>query len=410
ASPAASEGLANSAPHRKIAAYAGYLGLVLLLSVIFHNRLIGMNDLYARWHGTREFVLHRLNPYGAEVSQQIRSAFYGEGAEKVTDEQRFAYPAYVILILWPLAYVSFPTARLIALPWLIAALAGSILGAMRLVNWPQSLKTRLTVLAAAMLSAPAVANIRLEQLSNLSAFFLMAGFFCLSKSRYALAGILMALGTIKPHMALLPAMWFLFWTANNWHKYRFALFDFALSMILLVTGATVLLPGWIVDFVGGVRAYWAYTGHDSLVTMVLGPFVGLPLTAVLLLFVFGLGWSARKADAQSAEFAQTSVLIFALPALVVPTLGALHHQIMLLPLALLFLQRTATATVPVRFGFRMMMALWTALGIAHLLGSLPSMTVQMLVGLGIPFVLLCGILFLISQELPRRWIVFAAKG
>src|ERR1700684_3195160 len=56
-----------------------------------------MGDLYPRWVGTRELLLHGRNPYSPEVSHEIQMAFYGYTIEQqyepgmsVVDEQRFA--------------------------------------------------------------------------------------------------------------------------------------------------------------------------------------------------------------------------------------------------------------------------------------------------------------------------------
>src|SRR5438132_1610458 len=63
-----------------------------------------MGDLYPRWVGTRELLLHGRNPYGPEVSHEIQMAFYGHAITqkygdpgvKLIDEQRFVYPVYVV--------------------------------------------------------------------------------------------------------------------------------------------------------------------------------------------------------------------------------------------------------------------------------------------------------------------------
>jgi len=63
-----------------------------------------VGDLYPRWYGARELLLHHRDPYGAEVSREIQVAYYGHaletaGADHGRDEQRFAYPVYVVFFL-----------------------------------------------------------------------------------------------------------------------------------------------------------------------------------------------------------------------------------------------------------------------------------------------------------------------
>src|SRR2546423_1463084 len=63
-----------------------------------------MGDLYSPWVGMHELLLRRRNPYGQEVSRDIQMVFYGHAIKQnygepgvgVVNEQRFAYPVYVI--------------------------------------------------------------------------------------------------------------------------------------------------------------------------------------------------------------------------------------------------------------------------------------------------------------------------
>jgi hypothetical protein len=40
-----------------------------------------VGDLYPRWYGTRELLLHHRDPYRLEVSREIRVAYYGRGLD-----------------------------------------------------------------------------------------------------------------------------------------------------------------------------------------------------------------------------------------------------------------------------------------------------------------------------------------
>ena len=87
-----------------------------------------MGDLYPRWVGTRELLLHGRNPYGTEVSHEIQMAFYGHSIEQsydkpeseIIDEQRFVYPVYVVLLLAPTVHADFGQLQ----TWAPAVLAG----------------------------------------------------------------------------------------------------------------------------------------------------------------------------------------------------------------------------------------------------------------------------------------------
>src|SRR5438309_9975463 len=82
-----------------------------------HGRPRGnLSDLYPRWLGAREFLLHGRDPYSAEVTAEIQKGVYGVAIDSrkpgnQTDEQRFAYPLYVVFLLAPTINLPFPSVQ-----------------------------------------------------------------------------------------------------------------------------------------------------------------------------------------------------------------------------------------------------------------------------------------------------------
>src|ERR1700676_5274675 len=80
-----------------------------------HGRPRGnLSDLYPRWLGTRELLLHHRNPYSREVALEIQEGYYGRRLDAARpndpkDQQSFAYPVYVVFLLAPLIGLPFPT-------------------------------------------------------------------------------------------------------------------------------------------------------------------------------------------------------------------------------------------------------------------------------------------------------------
>src|SRR5437763_4500276 len=65
-----------------------------------------LSDLYPRWLGARELLLHRRNPYSPEITREIQQGYYGRPIdparpEDPNDQQGFAYPVYVVFLLAP---------------------------------------------------------------------------------------------------------------------------------------------------------------------------------------------------------------------------------------------------------------------------------------------------------------------
>src|SRR5206468_1777765 len=87
-----------------------------------------LGDLYSPWFGTRALLLHHQNPYGLSQTQDIQRAFYGhpivqkyDDSKAIIDEQRFAYPVYVVFLLAPTIHLSFEALHAWA-PVILAAL------------------------------------------------------------------------------------------------------------------------------------------------------------------------------------------------------------------------------------------------------------------------------------------------
>src|SRR5678815_3305835 len=94
-----------------------------------HGRPRGnRSDLYPRWLGTRELLLHHRDPYSPEVTRGIQSGYYGRPLDagrmddarfnEPKDQQGCAYPQHVVILLAPTMGLLFPVVH-IGLRWLL---------------------------------------------------------------------------------------------------------------------------------------------------------------------------------------------------------------------------------------------------------------------------------------------------
>ena len=78
-----------------------------------HGRPRGnLSDLYPRWLGARELLLHHRDPYSSVVTREIQAGYYGRPLdparpEDPKDQQGFAYPVYVAFLLAPIITLPF---------------------------------------------------------------------------------------------------------------------------------------------------------------------------------------------------------------------------------------------------------------------------------------------------------------
>src|SRR4051794_17004356 len=290
-----------------------------------------MGDLYPRWVGTRELLLHGRSPYGEDVSNEIQMAFYGHAIKQtydkpefeIVDEQRFAYPVYVVFLLAPTVHMDFAVLQ----PWAPVALGAFI--AISVWLWLKVLKWQpATVLTASLilfvLSSPQVAQgLRLRQFGLLVAFLLPLATWCSLRRYYFACGVILAISTVKPQMVLLPLLWFLIWSAGDWKKRWPVAAGLFSGVLVLVSAGELLVPGWIRYFIAGLEAYPKYfpLGAKSVVRLFLGNWVGGILSVLAVIVLLSFAWRRRRAEAGTPEFVQVLSLFFIATCLVLPPLA-----------------------------------------------------------------------------------------
>jgi hypothetical protein len=298
-----------------------------------------MGDLYSPWMGTRELLLHGSNPYGPEVSHEIQMAFYGraiaqsyrEPGANVINEQRFAYPVYVVFLLAPTVHADFQKLQVWAAATLAVLTALSVLLWIEVLRWQPS-KALIATLILFTLSTPQVMQgLRLRQLGLVVAFLLAVSAWCVIRNHLALAGIALALSTIKPQMVVLPLAWFLLWSVSAWPRRWLLLAGFSITLATLIALGELLLPGWPHFFLNGLLAYRNYVATPSILSTVLGGAFGLVVSGIIVVGMLAFAWRNRQADAASPEFIQVLTAFLLGAALVLPLMYPFNQVLLLLP-------------------------------------------------------------------------------
>jgi len=295
-----------------------------------------LSDLYPRWLGARELLLHHRNPYRPELTREIQIGYYGRAldptrSEDPTDQQGFAYPVYVVFFLAPTVDLSFPVVQFGFRWFLIFLTVASVL------LWLYSLRCRPTIATMTALvvltlgSFPVLQAIKLEQLSLLVGGLAAGCAALLAGGSFFLAGVLLALATIKPQLLLLTAAWLLLWAMSGWSRRRNFVCGFVATLAILCGAAEYVLPGWFGRFRAAIAAYRQYTGGaESVLDVLLTPGWGRALAAVALLGLALVGWRFRQVSVDSLAFRWMLALTFAVTVMVVPK-SAPYNQVLLLP-------------------------------------------------------------------------------
>jgi Glycosyltransferase family 87 len=295
-----------------------------------------LSDLYPRWLGARELLVHHRDPYTAEITREIQIGYYGRPLDPnrkndPIDQQGFAYPIYVVLMLAPTVTLPFPTVHRIVF-WLFV-----VLTAMSVPLWLRTVRWRLSGAATAVTILltlgcfPAIQGLRLQQLTVLVVALIAGSMYAITRQRFVLAGILLALASIKPQLVFLLILWLSLWLLGNWRERQRVLWSFVISMAVLVFAGELLLPGWITEFRAAMKDYYRYTGGGhSLLNGFLSPLWARIASVILVGLVLVFAWRNRRASEETSAFQWLLCFTLATTLVVIP-MFAPYNQLLLLP-------------------------------------------------------------------------------
>lgn len=295
------------------------------------------SDLYPRWHGSRELLLHRRDPYAPGITREIQIWQRNRPAHPGEDEGRFAYPVYVSFVLAPSIFADFWTVNTVMFWLILCCSALSALVYLRFVDWRGANWTWLAVVLFTLGTFPVVFSARARQLAPVVGFLLAAALLCILRRHLVWSGILLALATIKPQLTILIVPWLLLWSCAEWRRRRGLFLGFASSMALLMAASEWLVPGWIREFVASASAYTRYTDGRSVLQLFFTRPGGTAASILVLVVLAIVCWRLRRSEPRSPEFVGCTVLVLATSLTVIPTMAP-HGQVLLLPAVLLLLK------------------------------------------------------------------------
>lgn len=308
-----------------------------------HDRPRGnLSDLYPRWIGAKELLLHGHDPYGAEVAREIQAGYYGRALDRThaddpTDEQGFAYPLYVVFCLAPTITLPFAIVQRGFFWVLVILTSASILLWLRVLRWSLPPVVQLSLLVLTLGSTAVMQGLKLQQMSLLVAGLIAIAMALLVADHLAAAGILLAIATIKPQLVVLLLLWLAIWTTADWRRRYWLAISFLVTMAILMAGSLWYLPDWISRFWHAIHEYQRYTGAISVMDSLIGTPWSWPLELLAFAAMIGACWRERRQAANTGAFALTFSLVLAVTILLVPTCAP-YNQVLLIP-ALLLLAR-----------------------------------------------------------------------
>ena len=308
------------------------------------------NDFYQVWITSREWLRNGRDPYSPEMTREIQTGLFGRPLDPnrpsdPIDRRVFPYPAFTGLLFWPAAEFPFSPVRALVVCLLAALTVSSVMLWLRALHWRIGGKWIAVILLLTLSSYPALEGLYSGQLGLLVGFLLAAAIVALQRSRFLLAGFLLALTTIKPQVTALVIFYLLLWSLHLWRERGRLVIGFFSTLALLIAAALVAFPHWIQSWTHIVLAARHYT-QPPLVTEVLtsplGPRLAGPATIVLkatfIVSAVFVAWRHRTAAASSRAFWITLSLLLTITTITVLQGLAIYDHLILLPGILLLVR------------------------------------------------------------------------
>ncbi len=305
-----------------------------------HERPRGnLSDLYPRWLGARELLLHHRNPYSREVTREIQIGYYGRELDPSRpmdpkDQQGFVYPVYIAFLLAPTVGLPFELVREVFGWCLVILTALTVPLWLRAVGWRPRASAMAIMVLLTVGSFSAVQGFRLQQLTLVVVALMAAAGSLLVSGRLVMAGVVLALATIKPQLVLPMVLCLLLWAASDWVRRQRFIWSFAITMALLLGGSEILLPGWAGNFLTAAGDYRHYAGGMSMLDVLLSPRWGRISAAVLIAAVAMVCWQSRTEERDSAAFAVMISMVVAVTVVIIP-MFAPYNYVLVIPALLL---------------------------------------------------------------------------
>jgi hypothetical protein len=299
----------------------------------------GGNDFYPRWAGGCLWLRQGADPYAASTTRAIQEGIYRRPALPEEDQVAYAYPIYAVVFTWPLCLTQdFSVARALWMTALSHMLVGSALLARTLSGWRPAWRLWPWVLAWTILVYPNARALVLGQMSVVVFLLVLGALAAVRVGRDGVAGLLLALSTVKPQVVLLIVPFLLIWSA---YQRRWAVvIGFAVSLTALVGLPLLAHPAWLAEFMSQLSAYTSYTELGSVTWILTSHYLGLP-SIVEWAITFGLlGWLVwewyRSRHLAFGPMLWTASLTLVMTHFVAPRTATTHFGLLILPLFMVF--------------------------------------------------------------------------
>jgi len=332
------------------------------------------SDLFPRWLGTRELLLGGRDPYSPEITREIQRGYYGRPidnsrASDPIDEQRFAYPLFVVFLLAPTITLPFSVVKALFTVILFASAVWSVLLWIQVIGLKPGRGQTLSYILLALATIPYAQGIQFQQLSVLVAFLLAAAAYALTTEKFIVAGLSLAVAAIKPQLSVYFIGCVLLWSVWRWRSRKSVAISFCALLVVFILASELLLPGWPSQFLSGIGPYLRYTQATTSLHELFGR-VGGTIALVFLAVVTALtAWRAKSEAVESDDFKLAIAFVLVFTCISIPSLAP-HNQVLLVPVYLQLVKEGKRVRLDGRTARSLWCAAWLTLAWPWVAGTI----------------------------------------
>lgn len=246
----------------------------------------GGNDFLIHWVSARAYIQEGISPYSNVTTLKIQTAVYGRTAQPGEHEMREAYPIYSILLFLPFALINeYNLARAVWMAVLETSVILTALLSLRLVRWRPSPLILGAFLLFSVFWYHGLQPIITGDAVVLVGLGIVGTLLAIRSGQDELAGILLGLTTIKPHVVALFLIYVIYWAAI--HRRGKIIVWLLISVVLLGAVGMLLIPDWLSQNLRQILWYALYGPQGTLTAALsaLMPGIGSRLGPVLSILV-----------------------------------------------------------------------------------------------------------------------------
>lgn len=278
------------------------VGLFIFGNLQYTAKNPGGNDFLVHWVGTQSFVKEGISPYSDDVALRIQNLVYGRPAQSGEHELRVAYPFYSVFLFLPFSLIDdFTVARALWMTLLEFLIIISTIMMIRMVNWKPNFLISFLIIVFSLFWYHGLRSIINGNAVVFILFLIILSIYAIIHKQDELAGICLALITIKPQVVFAFIIFLVFWSLAN-RRYK-VIFWFLGSLIALIILGLFILPSWPMEFIREVFRYPGYNPPGTPATALaeilpgIGRQLGIILSvvsAIILLIEWVIGRYSRE--------------------------------------------------------------------------------------------------------------------